>query len=186
MLFDDRTRSEFHQKLQILPGRWQRCCLLNVWHQKNPMMELSEVSLEFIECANWKKKWKKVFESKGSWCKRWWTDWSKVKTIEFCNNNRNWLPDLFDFWLQCLLPNYKLRVDYYIWSAKLGSSFCFQIDYTLYCLFWCEKNNIPWEQCLGVKGCEILDIFIGSCFHPIWSHSPSIENIVKNIGLAYL
>ena len=49
----------------------------------------------------------------------------------------------------------------------------------LYCLFWCEKNNIPWEQCLGVKGCEILDIFIGSCFHPIWSHSPSIENIVK-------
>ena len=107
------------------------------------MMELSEVSLEFIECANWKKKWKKVFESKGSWCKRWWTDWSKVKTIEFCNNNRNWLvPDLFDFWLQCLLPNYKLRVDYYIWSAKLGSSFWFQIDYTLvYCLFWCEKQH---------------------------------------------
>ena len=37
----------------------------NVWHQKNPMMELSEVSLEFIECANWKKNEKKSF-----WIKR--------------------------------------------------------------------------------------------------------------------
>ena len=144
------------------------------------MMELSEVSLEFIECANWKK-WKKVFESKGSS----WMDGLVKSWIEYCNNNRNCYQTFLTF-------------DYNVCSRTISSEWTiifgqqnwevlFDFKSTIHYIVCSDvKNNIPWEQSLGVKGCEILDIFIGSCFHPIWSHSPSIENIVKNIGRAYL